>query len=321
MNKKFICETDGLRLDKFLVEKLSYPRNQIENAIKMKLVLIDDKLETKAGTKLKIGSIIEFLEPEIEKSITHNVNFDIEILYEDEHLMVLNKPNGLTVHGAPSVKEATLVDWLKSKNISLSTLSGEERHGIVHRLDKGTSGAIAIAKTNQAHAHLSSQLEQKTMGRYYLAVIDLPLKDNCIIEKNIGRNPNNRLKMDVVENGRYAKTAFSKICNSKNSELELIAAKLFTGRTHQIRVHLKTLQRHIIGDSLYGFKGEINKIDMIFLHAYCIYFEHPISKKIINVVAPLQNEMENLIKQKFNQGDLNEKLNKDFIINSFNSFT
>ena len=108
MNKKFICETDGLRLDKFLVEKLSYPRNQIENAIKMKLVLIDDKLETKAGTKLKIGSIIEFLEPEIEKSITHNVNFDIEILYEDEHLMVLNKPNGLTVHGAPRDRKSVV---------------------------------------------------------------------------------------------------------------------------------------------------------------------------------------------------------------------
>lgn len=319
MNKEFICDTNGDRLDKFLSQKLDYPRNQIENAIKNRLVFIDENLETKAGTKLKIGSKVIFTEPEIQKSQNIEVDFDIDILYEDEYLMVLNKPSGLTVHSAPSVKEATLVDWLKSKNISLSTLSGEERHGIVHRLDKGTTGAIAIAKTNEAHASLSSQLEQKTMGRYYLAVIDLPLKSDCVVEKKIGRNSNNRLKMDVVEHGREAKTAFCKLSTSKNNQIELIAAKLFTGRTHQIRIHLKTLQRHIIGDSLYGFKGEVNKIDTIFLHAYCIYFIHPVSKVMINVVAPLQNDMKNFLKQKFNQGDLDAKIDKDFIINSFNS--
>ena len=229
--------------------------------------------------------------------------------------MVLNKPSGVIVHGAPSVNEATLVDWLKKQNISLSTISGEERHGIVHRIDKGTSGLIVIAKTNDAHIRLSKQLEDKTMGRYYLAIIDLPLKDDIIVEKPIARNPNNRLKMGIVLGGKTAKTAFYKLALSKNSKYELITAKLFTGRTHQIRVHLESLQRHILGDILYGFKGNIDKIKRVYLHAYSLYLKHPFTGKNINFSCTLPEDMKNFCKEQFNEEDYSEKISNEFISN------
>lgn len=213
-----------------------------------------------------------------------------------------------------------MVDWLKLKNISLSTISGEERHGIVHRLDKGTSGVMVIAKTNEAHLNLSKQLEDKSMGRYYLAILDLALKENVIIEKPIGRNPNNRLKMSIEENGRYAKSAFSKIALSDNEKFELIACKLYTGRTHQIRVHLSSINRHILGDNLYGFKGELNKINRFLLHAYYLYLTHPVTNKQMCFKANLPEDMKNFLNTNFQKENINDKIDEKHIINSF-SFT
>ena len=245
---------------------------------------------------------------------------DVEIIYEDEHILVVNKPYNLTVHDAPSVKDATLVDWLKLKKISLSTISAEVRHGIVHRLDKGTSGVMVVAKTNEAHIGLSKQLEEKSMGRYYLAIIDMPLKENILIEKPIGRNPNNRLKMSIENDGRNAKSAFSKISLSDNEKFELIACKLFTGRTHQIRVHLSSINRHILGDNLYGFKGELNKINRFYLHAYYLYLTHPITNKQMSFKANLPNDMDEFLNINFQRENINDKLNENNIISNFNSF-
>jgi len=214
------------------------------------------------------------------------------------------------------VKEATLVDWLKSKNIKLSTISGEERHGIVHRIDKETSGALVVAKTNEAHQFLSEQLSNKSMGRYYLAIIDLPLKENCEIDRAIGRNPKNRLKNCVINSGgRSAKTQFLKLCNDETEEL--IACKLFTGRTHQIRVHLASINRHIIGDELYGAK---ESSDRIMLHAYILYLIHPKTKKLMQFKASLFEDMENRI-NKICKEEKDEKLNENYIIDRFANFT
>ena len=182
MNNKEFIATKEIRLDIFLTKQLDTTRNQIEQLIKQGFVKIQNKKKVKSGLKLKIGEKIFVTFPEVVKTEAFKIDFDIDIVYEDEYFMVLNKPSGVVVHTAASVKEATLVDWLKSKNISLSTISGQERHGIVHRLDKGTSGLIVIAKTNEAHLNLSKQLENKTMGRYYLAFIDLPLKNDLIVD-------------------------------------------------------------------------------------------------------------------------------------------
>ncbi len=317
MHKNFIVLEES-RLDKYLSQKLEESRNQIEQLIKKEYVKVDGKTITKTGYKLKENQEILVELPVAQESVAYAVDFDVEIIYEDEHILVINKPYDLVVHGAPSVKEATLVDWLKTKNISLSTISGEERHGIVHRLDKGTSGVMVVAKTNEAHVGLSKQLEDKTMGRYYLALLDMPLKDNVVIEKPIGRSPNNRLKMGIVPDGKNAKTAFAKLEHSKNEKYELICCKLFTGRTHQIRVHLNSINRHILGDNLYGFKGELNKINRFYLHAFNLYLIHPITNEKMDFKANITNDINEFLNENFNMETVNDKLGKDYINSAFN---
>ncbi len=319
MNKKEFTADEELRLDIFLSKKLDETRNQIDHLIQKGFVEVENKKKAKSGLKLQLGQKVFVTLPEVVKAEPLKVDFDVEIVYEDEYFMVLNKPSGVIVHGAASVSEATLVDWLKLKNISLSTISGQERHGIVHRLDKGTSGLMVIAKTNEAHVAISKQLEDKTMGRYYLAIIDLPLKDDIIIDKPIARNLNNRLKMGIVPNGKNAKTSFAKISLSDNEKYELIAAKLFTGRTHQIRVHLESIDRHIIGDSLYGFKGNIDKINRVYLHAYSLYLKHPVTNEDMIFNIELPEDMKNFYVNNFTKEDYSEKINNEYIISRFSS--
>lgn len=309
------------RLDAILTKELDQPRNQIEKLIKNVGVKVDGKMVNKSSKKLFGGEIIEYEFKEAQKEEeSYEVDFDIEVLYEDEYLLVVNKPPFLTVHPAPSVKEVTLVDWLIKRGISLSTISGEERHGIVHRIDKETSGALVIAKTNEAHVKLSEQLVDKSMGRYYISLIDLPLKEDIIVDKPIGRNAKNRLKMAVVDGARESKSAFCKLCLSKDKKTELIAAKLFTGRTHQIRVHLNSLSRHILGDGLYGFKSQNSRISRVMLHAYMIYFQHPFSGEYMQVVAPLFEDFTNLLEKHFEKDCLDEKIDTSYIVNHFNTF-
>jgi len=317
-NKKFTAQKE-MRLDMFLSEKLDETRNQIDQLISKGYVTVENKKKAKSGLKLQVGQKVSVVLPEMVKEAPLDVDFDIEVIYEDNDFMVINKPAGVIVHGAPSVKEATLVDWLKKKNISLSTISGEERHGIVHRIDKGTSGLLCVAKTNEAHVALSKQLEDKTMGRFYIAITDLPLKDDITVNAAMGRNPSNRLKMGLVSSGKSAKTSFVKLSLSDNEKYELIAAKLYTGRTHQIRVHLESLQRHILGDSLYGFKGNIDKIKRVYLHAYSLYLKHPITNEEMNFNVSLPKDMEDFYKSNFSKEDYNEKINTEYIVNRFNS--
>ena len=327
MYKNFIVSETN-RLDKFLALNIDASRNQIEQLIKKEYVKVDGKIISKTGLKLKENQSVDVHFPEAELNPIKDEIFvkeslkdkNVEIIYEDNDILVINKPCNLTVHDAPSVKDATLVDWLKLNNISLSTLSGEERHGIVHRLDKGTSGVMVVAKTNEAHIGLSKQLEEKSMGRYYLAIIDTPLKDNIMINKPIGRNQNNRLKMSIEENGRNAKSAFCKVALSNKENFELIVAKLYTGRTHQIRVHLSSINRHILGDNLYGFKGELNKINRFYLHAYYLYLIHPITNMQMCFKANLPNDMDNFLNTNFQGENINDKINENNIISYFNTF-
>ena len=309
-----------MRLDVCLQTHLQTPRNQVEQLIKKLGVQINDKKIFKTGYKLKGGETIIVSIPEVETQEAKEIDFDIEIIYEDDDLLIINKPPHLVVHPAPSVKEPTLVDWLKHKGISLSTLSGEERHGIVHRIDKETSGALVVAKNNEAHLALSRQLEDKSMGRYYLAIIDQPLKDHIIIEKSIARHPTKRTKMALSDTGREAKSAFIKIAISKTGTQELIAAKLFTGRTHQIRVHLESLSRHILSDFTYGYKNKKDTISRVMLHAYLIYFIHPKSGKLIIKEAPLFEDFKGILSKQFNMETIDEKTNPDTIINSFTTY-
>jgi len=312
---KIIVKTKN-RLDKTLALELDISRNQIEKLIKDGLVCVNGKTINKTSFKVEENDEIEYEFKEATKREAPPIDFDVEVLYEDEYLLVVNKPSGLVVHPAPSVKEPTLVDWLIHKGISLSTVSGEERHGIVHRIDKETTGALVVAKDNKTHEKLSEQLQDKSMGRYYLALIDCPLKDNVIVNKPIGRNPKNRLRMDVVEHGKSAKTAFVKLLETSHGT-ELIAAKLFTGRTHQIRVHLNTLGRHILGDDLYGFKSKRDKIARVNLHAYLLYLTHPISGKKMKFTAPIFDDMNSYMLKYFDMKEIEKKIDPAMMDKTF----
>ncbi len=314
---EFTCKSLG-RLDATMSEALGLPRTQVEKLIKNVGVEVDGKMIYKSSHKLLGGEVIQyhFIEATNGES-SYEVDFAVPIVYDDDAFLVINKPPFLTVHGAPSVKEATLVDWLHVKGISLSTLSGEERHGIVHRIDKETSGALVVAKTNEAHGALAVQLEDKSMGRYYLAMIDVPLKENMVVDLPLGRNPNNRLKMAVNKEGRAAKSAFYKIATSKDGKKELIAVKLFTGRTHQIRVHLSALSRHILGDSLYGFKSQNGTIPRVMLHAYVVYLSHPSTGNALEICAPWMDDFDAILKHHFNKEDYDEKIKPDAIRHCF----
>ena len=255
----------------------------------------------------------------------------IKIIYEDDDILVISKPSGLVVHEASSLKgESTLVDFLKQSGRQLATLGGEFRAGIVHRLDRYTSGVMVVAKSDFASAQLSSQLQQKTASRIYIALCDLPLKQNCVVERAIGRCENNRLKKAVYPLGKngakYAKSAFCNIFldevqNSQNSPKKntpnIIAAKLFTGRTHQIRVHLSSINRHILGDVLYGFKGSCD-IMRVFLHGYILELKHPRTGQMMSFCAPLEDDFAALIG--VDTRTLNEKLTKNFVLSCFEPF-
>jgi 23S rRNA pseudouridine1911/1915/1917 synthase len=319
--KSYICDNPQ-RLDVFLASQIGQTRSQIASLIKHDCVKIDAKAVTRPGVKLKAGQKVEVDFPQAKESPALDIDFDVEILYEDNDVLVINKPSGVTVHPAPSVKEATLVDWLKHKGIRLSTISGEERHGIVHRLDKGTSGAMVVAKNNEAHEFLSQQLQDKSMGRYYLAVINPPLKDDItIIEQNIGRSSHNRLKMSCTDNAKskYAKTMFKVLALSDNEKQHFIACKLFTGRTHQIRVHLETINRHIIGDHIYSLSPKQEKSERILLHAYTIYFIHPTTKKEVSFVASMDDVMKDYIYKKFDTEQINEVMDTSNILRGFST--
>ncbi len=332
----FLVQNSG-RLDAVLCAFLPHSRSQISEFVKTYGVFVGDTLIKKPSFAVKSGTCIAVCEekffatsePQGSQNVKTKFDFNTaltpSVIFEDEEILVICKPSGLVTHAAASVKEATLTDWLQTQNYSLSTLAGNERYGIVHRLDKGTSGVMVVAKTNHAHAGLSEQLASKEAGRFYIAAIDLALKEACVVSRPIGRDEQNRLKkralsgvqisqivaksgqnanllkpnlnfansananpQDVLPRGfRRAKTAFLPLdLAPKSPECHFVAAKLFTGRTHQIRVHLASLNRHILGDDLYGFKRQNAKLTRIYLHAWLLKLTHPKSGEKMEFFAP-----------------------------------
>ncbi|WP_033753395.1 RluA family pseudouridine synthase [Helicobacter pylori] len=325
MQKVFIAPKNYKRIDEFLAKELQISKNQALSLIKEGLVLCQKKEVKKGGLALKEGDAIALLTPKITpKPLKRDLDLEIGVIFEDDDLLVLNKPPNFIVHKAPSVKEPTLVDWLESKNYQLSNLGSKERYGIVHRLDKDTSGGIVIAKNNFTHVHLSEQLKTKMMGRYYIALLSTPLsrkEEKMSVECYLARNPNNRLKMMAIKNekGRYSKSEFTSLLTSQNN-LNLIGAKLYTGRTHQIRAHLEYLNRHIIGDNLYGLNEALPKEEIrIMLHAYLIEFKHPRSEQKLRFKVPLLKDMLEYLKKIFDKENLDEVLDEEKILHAFSA--
>ena len=268
-------EDIGLRLDKFLLKLYSdKTRSHIKHWIEDGVVLVNNKI-VKAGYEIRIHDIIEMGEV-VEKVLSSEPqDIPIEIIYEDENMAVINKPQGMVVHPAVSNYSGTLVNALLYQVKDLSGINGVLRPGIVHRLDKDTSGLLLVAKNDKAHLSLSEQIQSKSCKRFYRAIVEGVVKENGVIETRIGRDPKNRLKQAVVDypKGKVAITHYKVLENFNNySYMEF---ELKTGRTHQIRVHANYIHHAIVGDELYNTKKSKFNLNGQLLHAYKIEFEHP----------------------------------------------
>jgi 23S rRNA pseudouridine1911/1915/1917 synthase len=234
---------------------------------------------------LKYNSIVKMIEPDIiEQDKIQAQDIDIEILYQDSDIAVVNKPQGMIVHPAGNIYSDTLVNALLHKLDCLSGINGELRPGIVHRLDKETSGLMLIAKHDEAHNHLSRQFAERTVTKRYLGVVTGRLSQNTgTVHAPIARHKRDRKKMAVVLNGKHATTKYKVLCNLSNSS-QLVEFDLLTGRTHQIRVHCQHLGHPIVGDIIYG---NTNQYACQLLHSHKVSFVHPVSNHRLHFEAQL----------------------------------
>lgn len=273
---------DNLRLDKYLVEELDLSRSQIQKYIKNGSILINGELTT---TKylVKKDDIISINIVQDVQNIAPEA-MDLDIKYEDDSLLIVNKPSGLVVHPAPGHHSNTLVNGLKYYSDQLSSINGEFRPGIVHRIDKDTSGLLIICKNNQIHELISQMLQEKTIVRSYIALVNSVIEeDEGEIIAPIGRDIKDRLKMAVTaKNSKYAETHFKVLKRFKNTTL--IECNLKTGRTHQIRVHMNFINHPIVNDPLYGIEKETTDFGQM-LHAYKLEFFHPLTNEKITLIA------------------------------------
>lgn len=266
----------GERLDKVLVEQdASFSRQQIQTWIKEAYVKVNGK-DVKANYRCRLHDelVWEFPLEDEEKRKLHPENIPLTISYEDESILVIDKPKGMLVHPTQTVREGTLVNALLYHYDNLSTISGEDRPGIVHRLDQQTSGIMLIAKDDVSHQHLTEQFKARTVKRIYEALVyGVMQHDNGIIQAPIGRHPKNRLKRAVVENGKEAETHFQVL--EYFQDYTHVQCELITGRTHQIRVHLKYMNHPIVGDIVYTRRKQtFNKGQALFARE--LSFDHPV---------------------------------------------
>lgn len=285
----------GKRIDSFLNEVIEdATRSYIQKIIDGGYVEITGKKTTKSGNKLKGTETIVVNLPEDETLDLIPEDIPLEIIYEDSDIVIINKAPNMVVHPAHGNHNGTLVNALLYHIKDLSTINGVIRPGIVHRLDKDTSGVIVVAKHDEAHTTLSDMFKEKTLEKTYVCIAKGVFKDKSgRIETLIGRDPRDRKKMAVVtENGKIAISNYEVLDESKN--YSLVKVRIETGRTHQIRVHMKSLNHPILGDATYG--NSTDGIARQMLHAYRLKFTHPISKKDMVVTAPIPEDFKRAAK-------------------------
>ena len=309
MEKEFVANVDAknMRLDKFLTGKLDITRSYIKTLIAGCDICVNDKV-VKAGYELKEGDkiLVRLPEPRITHILPEKI--DIDIVYEDDDIVVINKAQGMIVHPTSSVKSGTLVNALLYHIKNLSGINGKLRPGIVHRIDKDTSGLLVVAKNDKAHLDLQKQIQEKTCKRYYLAVTYGKFREEeGEIENYLARGADKYEKFFVVpySQGRYAKTLYKVI--SYFEGFSLVKFELKTGRTHQIRVHSNYLGHPIVGDKLYGRKNENFGLKGQLLHAYKLELVHPTTHKLMTFTSPLPMQFKEFL-EKHNLGNVDENI-------------
>jgi 23S rRNA pseudouridine1911/1915/1917 synthase len=302
--KEFETELEeaGKRLDSFLSEKIDgYSRTYMQKLIDEGHCKVNGKNE-KSNHKLRQGDKVEAVIPDPVNLEVEPENIALDIVHEDDDIIIINKPQGMVVHPAHGNYSGTVVNALLehcgslSDCNSLTGINGVMRPGIVHRIDKDTSGIIVIAKTNVAHLSLSDQLKEHSITRKYIALLEGRLKnDSGRVETLIGRNPRDRKQMAIVSvNGKKAITHFRVLERFENHTL--IEASLETGRTHQIRVHMAYLGHPVVGDTVYGFKKQRFDTKGQLLHAKLLGFIHPTKNEYVEFEAPLPDYFEKVLK-------------------------
>ena len=283
----------GTRIDKYLTDNTDYTRSKIQKMIENGNILVNNK-QTKDSYKLKENDRITIEEYNEEIDIEPE-NIPLDIYYEDEDLIVVNKPSGMVVHPAPGNYSKTLVNALMYHTNNLSTINTSIRPGIVHRIDADTSGLLLVAKNDKTHNALAEAIQKKEVVREYIALVEgVIMEDTATIDAPIGRDKNNRKKMAVTsENSKDAITHIRVLDRYKDSTL--IRCKLETGRTHQIRVHLNYIGHPVVNDPVYGYKKLIDKDFGQMLHAEKIGFVHPTTKKYMEFTAPLPDRFKEIL--------------------------
>ncbi len=297
MKKEIIVESgEPKRIDAYISENTEYSRTAVQRLIEEEKITVNGKKE-KASYKVQNGDKIEIEEEPAKEIELKAQDIPVEILYEDDDIIVVNKPKGMVVHPANGNPDGTLVNAVMAIcKDSLSGIGGEIRPGIVHRLDKNTSGAIIIAKNDKAHINLSEQLKNHEIKKTYIALVRGVVKENnATINMPIGRSKKDRKKMDVDKNGKEAITHFKVLKRYK--DCTLLEINIETGRTHQIRVHLSHIGYPIIGDEVYSNGKNKWNIEGQCLHAKSLDFKHPITGKNMHIEAPIPEYFENIIKE------------------------
>ena len=295
----FNADITGERIDKFLdgrIESLS--RSYIQKLIKEKKILVN-QLPVKANYKLTTGDTIILQIPDPEPLDIQPENIPLDILYEDDDILVVNKPKGMVVHPAPGHYEGTLVNALLYHcKDSLSGINGVMRPGIVHRIDQDTTGVLVVCKNDKAHQFIAEQLAAHSITRTYHAIVWNNLsEEQGTITGAIGRNPIDRKKMAINEkNGKPAVTHYQ-VLDHLNRKFNYIACNLETGRTHQIRVHMSSIGHPILGDTVYGPQKSPYALTGQTLHAKTLGFIHPTTKKYVEFDAPLPDYFQKLLKK------------------------
>ena len=298
MKNVIVNENDkGKRLDIYIAENFNeLSRTMIKKLIESNNILVNDKSE-KVSYKVQANDNISIDVPEAKETKLKAQEIPLDIIYEDSDIIVVNKPKGMVVHPANGNPDGTLVNAILSicKN-SLSGIGGELRPGIVHRLDKDTSGLIIVAKNDKAHINMSEQIKERNVKKTYIALVrgNAP-EEKATINMPIGRSTKDRKKMAVTKNGKQAITHFKVL--KRYSKYTLLEIKIETGRTHQIRVHMAEIGYPVVGDAVYSNGKNEFGIEGQMLHAYKLEFMHPITNKHMELTAPLPQYFEEILKK------------------------